>query len=70
LKTRMGHVEDALTLCYYIVDHPSSEEETKRRAKELSARLEPELISSQINAARAMAVEKSLGEIGKLALEE
>jgi predicted ATPase/transcriptional regulator with XRE-family HTH domain len=70
LKTRTGHVEDALTLCYYIVDHPSSEEETKRRAKELSARLEPELISSQINAARAMAVEKSLGEIGKLALEE
>jgi hypothetical protein len=56
-------------LCYFILNHASSEEETKNRAKELRAALEPKLSSGQVKAARAAAQKKTIDLMVKAALE-
>jgi predicted ATPase/transcriptional regulator with XRE-family HTH domain len=69
LQSLAGKAEDALVLCYFILNHASSEEETKSRAKELRAALEPKLSSGQVKAARAAAQRKTIDLMVKEALE-
>jgi len=64
-----GKTDHALMLCYYILDHPSSEGETRNRAGQLSAALEQELNPDQVKKARTTAREKSFDLIVKETLQ-
>ncbi len=63
LQAQNGKLENALLLCYYILNHPSSEGGTKSRAKQLQAILEPQLSSQQFMAVHTMAKEKNFDMI-------
>jgi predicted ATPase/transcriptional regulator with XRE-family HTH domain len=69
LQSQAGNVEEALLFCYFILDHSSGESETKSRAEQLAATQEPQLSSKQVRVAHTEAIEKTLEEIVKLALE-
>lgn len=60
LQASSGKVEYAIALCYFILGHPSSEEDTKYRADRLRESLEPELPSLNIEEARAVAQGKTI----------
>jgi tetratricopeptide (TPR) repeat protein len=66
LLAQAGQVENALFICYFISNHPSSEEETKTRADQICLVLEPKLTSAEITAIRSTAAEKSLDDIMKI----
>jgi predicted ATPase/transcriptional regulator with XRE-family HTH domain len=63
LQAQAGEAEKALLLCCIIIDHPSSEEETKLRAAGLRAELEGSLDCDQIAAAYTKAAGISFDEI-------
>lgn len=69
LQAQLGKTEDALVLCYHILNHPASEDDTKSRVEKLRATLEPKLNSKQVVAARTMATEKTFEMIVKEALK-
>jgi tetratricopeptide (TPR) repeat protein len=69
LQAQAGEAENALLLCCFIIDHPSSEEETKFRAGGLRAELEGNLDCEQIAAARAAAAEVTFDELVQAARE-
>jgi predicted ATPase/transcriptional regulator with XRE-family HTH domain len=69
LQSQAGKAEHALVLFYYILDHPSSEEDTKARAAQLCAAVEKVLPPEQVEAARTKARGMTLDSMVKLALE-
>jgi len=69
LQEGAGEAENALLLCYYVLNHPSSEDETKARADQLRSALEPKLTSPQVMGARKLAAELTFDEIVKIALK-
>jgi tetratricopeptide (TPR) repeat protein len=69
LHAQTGEPESALLLCSYVIEHPSSEEETRNRAEQLRAALESKLGAKQSAAALTAATEKTFGLIVKAALE-
>ena len=69
VQARVGNTEHALVLCYHILCHPSSEEDTKSRAEQLRATLEPKLNPEEVMAARSMATEHTFEMIVKAAQE-
>jgi predicted ATPase/transcriptional regulator with XRE-family HTH domain len=69
LQAQVGKLESAIALCCYVMKHPSSEEETKRRAERLRAVLELQLNAEQVEAALATAREKTFDMIVKAVLE-
>lgn len=69
LLEQAGQAENALVLCYFILNHASSEDETKGRVERLRISLESKLSSEQITAACSLAMEKSFDEIVKETLE-
>lgn len=69
LQEQAGEAENALVLCYHILNHPSSEGETKSRMEQLRTALESRLDSKQVTAAKTMAAEKSFEEIAKVTLQ-
>ncbi|HSF79667.1 MAG TPA: tetratricopeptide repeat protein [Anaerolineales bacterium] len=68
LHARAGNIEKALVLCYHILNHSSSEEETKNRAEQQRQSLEANLSPRQVRAARLMAQEKTFDLIMQEAL--
>jgi predicted ATPase/transcriptional regulator with XRE-family HTH domain len=69
LQAQTGEAGEALMLCYYILDHPASEEDTKSRAEGLRAALEAALSPEQVESARANARQKPFEWIVKETLE-
>lgn len=69
LHAQSGKPEDALAMCYYILNHSFSEDETKGRAEQLRVALETKLNPTRVTAARAMAAENSFDEIVNVALQ-
>ena len=55
LQAQAGKIEEALLFSYYILNHHSSEEETKSRTKKLRATVEPKLSAQQIMVVQASA---------------
>lgn len=70
LKAQAGDWAKALVLCYYILDHHSSDNETKTRAQQLRVTLEAKLDSEQIEIARLEAAEQSLDKAVNLVLNQ
>jgi predicted ATPase/DNA-binding XRE family transcriptional regulator len=68
LDARSGKPESALLFCRVIQNHPSSEDETKRRAGQLEADLCGQLDPGQIQSIAGMAKQKSLEAIAREAL--
>jgi predicted ATPase/transcriptional regulator with XRE-family HTH domain len=69
LQAQTGKPENALLLCAYILQHPSSEHDTKSRAEELWGTLEPQISPEQVVASRSQAKGVSMDAIVKEALE-
>jgi predicted ATPase/DNA-binding XRE family transcriptional regulator len=69
LQAQAGNLEKALLFSYYIRDHPSSEDETKSRAEQLRATLEPKLSAKQIKTVQANAEGNTFDSFVKGALE-
>jgi predicted ATPase/DNA-binding XRE family transcriptional regulator len=69
LHAHTGESEIALMLCYYVLNHPSSEDETKTHAEQICSALEPGLDNKHIKAAKVNAGEKTIELIVKEALE-
>jgi tetratricopeptide (TPR) repeat protein len=69
LYARAGDPERALMLCDYVLNHASSEEETRNRAGQLRAGLKPMLRSEKDIAAFTMEMENRFDVIVKVALE-
>jgi len=69
LGVQAGKAEQALMLSFYILDHPSSEEETRRRAEALRASLEPTYSPEQVGQARQLAKDLSFDSLVREALE-
>lgn len=65
LQAQTGKAEEALVLCYYILSNPSSEDETRCRAKQLGADLEQKLSPKQVEAAHSIVQEKTFDGIVK-----
>jgi hypothetical protein len=65
LQEQAGKAENALVLCYHILNHPSSEGETKSRMEQLRKALESRLDSKEVTAAKTLAAEKSFEEIAR-----
>ena len=70
LDARSGKLESALLFCQHILQHPSSEEETKFRAAQLSAALEAKLDPGIILSVAAAAAQKSLEAVAKETLQD
>jgi predicted ATPase/transcriptional regulator with XRE-family HTH domain len=68
LQAQGSRLENALMLCYFILDHSASEEEIKSRAEQLRAVLEPKLSPEQSAAVRAKADDLTLDELVKIDL--
>ena len=66
LDAGSGKAEKAIVLCFYILDHPASENETRNRAEKLRVDLESRLSSEVVSTARELAndvtMELILGE--------
>jgi hypothetical protein len=69
LEAQAHKPDHALMLCYFVLNHPTSEIETQCRADGLRATLEPALSPAQVEAVRTAAQGKSLVDIVKDALE-
>jgi predicted ATPase/transcriptional regulator with XRE-family HTH domain len=69
LQAQAGKPENALLLCHYILRHPLGEHETKTRAEQLRATLEPQLTSQQIIEAHSQAQSAAMDAIVAMALE-
>jgi predicted ATPase/transcriptional regulator with XRE-family HTH domain len=69
LQEHTGKPQNALLLCYYILNHASSDEETKSRAKALRAILEPKLSPEQVETAHAWAQQQTLELIANEAID-
>jgi predicted ATPase/transcriptional regulator with XRE-family HTH domain len=69
LETQSGKVDHPLVICYFILNHPSSEGETKNRAEKLRTELVPKIGPEQVKMAQADAREKTLDLIVKEILE-
>ena len=69
LQEKNGKAENALLLCYCIINHPSSEEETRSRADQLRVVLESRLRPAQIKTAHMNAKEKAFDLVVKGMLE-
>lgn len=69
LQAQAGAAEKALILCYFILNHSSSEEGAIKRMEQLRTELEQKLNPNEITMARTIAAEKSLDEMAKVALE-
>lgn len=69
LQAQTGEVEHALELSFYILDHPSSEDETRNRAGQLWEALQPTLNPAQIKKAHTNAQEKTFDSIVNEVLE-
>ncbi|HZD56893.1 MAG TPA: tetratricopeptide repeat protein [Anaerolineales bacterium] len=69
LQAQTGKPENALKLCYYILGNPVSEHETKSRAEQLRAFLEPQLTSQQVTTAHSQAQGAAMDAIVEIALE-
>ena len=65
LQAQAGRAEPALMLCHFILNHSSSDDETKTRAQQLRAELEAKLSPEQVASARAKAREKTFDVIAK-----
>jgi predicted ATPase/transcriptional regulator with XRE-family HTH domain len=63
IKAQAGKVEQALVLCYYIMNHSSSEQEAKSRSAQLCSELEMKLDPKQIDAARSCAMATTFEQI-------
>ena len=61
--------ENALLLCYFVLDHPAGEEETERRADQLRAALESKLNPIQNAAVRTKAKDITLDELASVVLD-
>jgi predicted ATPase/transcriptional regulator with XRE-family HTH domain len=69
LYAQTGSLKHALVLCYFILDHSSSEDETKNRIEELRAGLERKFSAEQILSVRAETKRKSFSEIIEMVSE-
>ena len=69
LQEQAGKAENALMLCYSVLNHPSSEEETKACAGQLSIVLEGKLSFKQVQGVRIQAQEMTLDRIVSKVLE-
>jgi hypothetical protein len=69
LQAQAGKAENALLLCNYILRHPLGEHETKTRADQLRANLEPQLSSQQIMESHSQAQGVAMDAIVEMALE-
>jgi predicted ATPase/transcriptional regulator with XRE-family HTH domain len=69
LQAQTGKPENALLLCYFILYHPFSEHETKSRAGQLRANLEPQLSSQQVMESHSQAQGVAMDAIVEMALE-
>ncbi len=69
LQAQAGKAEYALMLSYCILNHRSSEGETKDRAEQLRVELEPKLSPRQVESTRVKAQEKAFDRIVKETLE-
>jgi predicted ATPase/transcriptional regulator with XRE-family HTH domain len=69
LQEKAGKTYYSLMLCYFLLDHPASDEETKNRAEQLRAELEIKLNNQQVMEARTMATEMSFDELVKTVLQ-
>lgn len=69
LQAQEGNIESAYTVCYYLFNHSSSEEETKSRVEEKCTDLEQLLDSGRIMLLRKKAIQKTFAEIVDLASE-
>ncbi len=65
LQANAGKIERSIGLCYYIMDHPSSEEDTKSRAQKLCTSMESHLSPEQVKSARAIAQLRTFDSIVK-----
>jgi predicted ATPase/transcriptional regulator with XRE-family HTH domain len=69
LQAQAGNVEHALMLCYYILNHSSSEEETRIRMQQQRMDLELKLNSEQIMSVRTKTMKKTFAEVVEMASE-
>lgn len=69
LQEQADKPEFALAMCYFILDHPSSEQSTKERANQLRAVAEPKLKPMQIRMARDRADRQTLDMLVSETLE-
>ncbi|MGW8251477.1 MAG: tetratricopeptide repeat protein, partial [Anaerolineales bacterium] len=60
LDARNGKPEKAIVLCFYILNHPASEDETKHRAGRLRVELESGLSSKVVSTALELASDVSM----------
>ena len=69
LQARAGKEAQCLLLCYFILLHGSSEEDTKRRAGQLAENREANISSEEIKEMRSLAQEQTLDQVAKEVLE-
>ncbi|MGE5123735.1 MAG: ATP-binding protein [Acidobacteriaceae bacterium] len=69
LQAQVGDVEHALILCYFILNHSSSEEETRIRMEKLRIHLEGMMDSEHARLLRKAAMQKTFAEILEIACE-
>jgi len=63
LHVRQGCDQQTLQLVFYILQHPVTNQETRNLARGLQKKLEDELSSTEIEAAKSFAGEKDLNEV-------
>jgi predicted ATPase/transcriptional regulator with XRE-family HTH domain len=68
-QAQEGKIEFALILCYYLINHSSSEEDIKTRVEEKCTDLERMVDSEQIMLLRKKAMKKTFAEIVEMASE-
>jgi predicted house-cleaning NTP pyrophosphatase (Maf/HAM1 superfamily) len=68
LEKQVIPAETALVLSNFVVNHPSSEEETRTRAAQQCADSETLLTALQVASAKTLAASKTLDEIVSLAV--
>lgn len=69
LHAKTGETEKAFLLCIYVLNHPSSEYETKSRAQQLREILEPKINAEKVKVTEASAAAKTFNVVVKEALE-
>jgi predicted ATPase/transcriptional regulator with XRE-family HTH domain len=69
LQAHARRASQALEVCYYILNHPSGDDDLRCRAEELRLTLEPLLSSAQVKSARSNALTKTFDAIVSEALE-
>ena len=69
LQEQAGKAENALVLCYFVLNHPSSEVQTKDSAGQLCVELEHRLSSNQVHGVRNQAKGMTIESILSVVLE-